>query len=158
MLDHQKCADFQRRSTGSEPRPTRILRIEREQLTLCCNISWDVWYLYATLSHTWGADPEQQLILTRSNLSNFQERIAISSLPIIYQEARGQSYCLGRYDSSDPQHHRNDLSCRHLGRVLSIRTPIVCCLLKGPNRIRSSRCTILVLVLHWHRLPQQGIR
>jgi hypothetical protein len=95
VRSHSKCAEFQQRSTHGSQRPTRILRVWPGKLQLCCDIFEEEQYPYITLSHMWGTEPQLQLTLTRSKLADFQRKIAIASLPAIFQEAVRITQLLG---------------------------------------------------------------
>jgi hypothetical protein len=92
---HPRCTEFQKRSTGTKERPTRILRIDEGCIALRCNVASQETFAYTALSHIWGSDPSHQLSLTLSNLLEFQSGIPYQSLPGIHMEAVRLTQALG---------------------------------------------------------------
>jgi hypothetical protein len=92
---HSRCTEFQKRSTDTKERPTRILRIEKGYIRLQCDVASRETFTYTALSHMWGSDRSHQLVLTLSNLLEFQSGIRYQSLPGIYMEAVRLTQALG---------------------------------------------------------------
>jgi hypothetical protein len=93
--EHPGCREYQQRTTDTVQRPTRILELGPQHVKLRCDLPANDVYPYTTLSHVWGTDSAHQLSLTKANLLELQDGIAIDSLPVIYREATVLTKILG---------------------------------------------------------------
>jgi hypothetical protein len=95
VSNHPNCSQFQRESTNTSDRPSRILEIDGDRLKLRNHDITQEQYTYLTLSHMWGSDPAHQLVLKEANLTQYQGGIPFETLPAIYKEAVTMTRLLG---------------------------------------------------------------
>jgi hypothetical protein len=95
VTEHPGCAGTQIQSTRPSEGPSRLLKIEQDQVRLQCDGFSKDEHPYITLSHMWGSDPSRQLILKKSNLASYRNGIALEALPSIFKEAVRLTRLLG---------------------------------------------------------------
>jgi hypothetical protein len=95
VQNHELCHTWLTKLDSREHRPSRILELMSDRVTLCCDLDNIKDFKYLTLSHIWGTDASQQLRLTTSRLEEFQVWIPMSEFPDLFKEAIRITHHLG---------------------------------------------------------------
>ena len=96
LSKHDICNADHNASLGHAERPKRVLELTIDRDTVLRQSSeLSQPFLYVTLSHMWGAHPEQQLQLSQSRLEEFQTAIPEEELSEVYRTAIKMTLDLG---------------------------------------------------------------
>ncbi|KAF2126359.1 HET-domain-containing protein [Dothidotthia symphoricarpi CBS 119687] len=95
LSDHDKCRKVQQDSTNAGQLPARLLDLERDRISLKCDVAGNDSIQYLTLSHMWGPNPTQQLQLVTSRLKEFQLEVPLQEMSVIFKEAVRITRALG---------------------------------------------------------------
>jgi hypothetical protein len=104
LADHQRCRTFQQNTVSPHEMPTRILEVSEDKIRLRCDMT-NKPFEYLVLSHMWGDNHSQQLLLENDNIEDFQKDIPMHKLAnsATFREAirvtRALGYCYIWIDS-----------------------------------------------------------
>jgi hypothetical protein len=79
LTNHPHCQKFQRNTVSPYEMPTRILEVGENSIRLRCDMTNET-FDYLVLSHMWGEDHGQQLLLEESRVEEFQKDIPMHEL------------------------------------------------------------------------------
>ena len=77
--DHLHCRKFQRNTVSPHEMPTRVLEVSEDKIKLRCDMTTKP-YEYLVLSHMWGQNHGQQLLLKEANIEEFKRDIPMQKL------------------------------------------------------------------------------